>query len=430
MEKEKKGIHLPALGRRSKQEETIPEDGRKAKAERAIPFSKADDAPVYPDPVPGRTALVLSGGGSRGAYQVGVWQALREMDVPIHIAVGTSIGALNAAAVTQNAYENAVALWNQLETDMIFDYANVVENRGVKFTTIKDVLRKNLIEENIRASDVDFGIVTVKFPSMEPLYMWKEDMPEGEMLDYILASSSVFPAVTPYEIHDEKFLDGGYHDVMPVSMALEKGAERIIAVDLDTTGILRKEAIEYAGDRLTIVQCHWELGSFLVFDTDNARHIMRLGYLDALKTFGILEGYRYSFGRGQMGKRSLRPAEYAAHAFSLDPEIIYTSDMFMEKLGEQIKQYVESKDSELEDLRRRLRKLSILQFERSIDQIRSASRRALIVYSADLIRADLGAADPENKAVKEPPAPFRKLFEKLFASDIAAAAWLVKNNLI
>ena len=270
---------------------------------------KSDDAPVYLTRARPHSCAVRQ---RRGAYQVGVWRGCGRWMSP-----STSLWGHPSARSTRRRRpkhpDNAVALWNQLETDAIFDYANVVS--GASNLQHQDVLRKNLIEENIRASDVDFGIVTVKFPSMEPLYMWKEDMPEGEMLDYILASSSVFPAVTPYEIHDEKFLDGGYHDVMPVSMALEKGAERIIAVNLDTTGILRKEAIEYAGDRLTIVQCHWELGSFLVFDTDNARHIMRLGYLDTLKTFGILEGYRYSFGRGQMGKRSLRPAEYTAHAF-------------------------------------------------------------------------------------------------------------------
>jgi len=377
-----------------------------------------------------RTALVLSGGGSRGAYQVGVWQALREMGIDIHIAVGTSIGAVNSAAVAQDIYDDAVALWNRLETDMIFDYANVLENRGVKFTTIKDVLAGNLIEERIRASDVEFGIVTVKFPSMEPLYMWKEDMPKGEMLDYILASSACFPAVLPYEIHDERFLDGAFRDAMPVSMALEKGAERIIAVNLNATGIVRKEDIELAGDRLTLVQCHWELGSFLVFDTDNARHIRRLGYLDALKAFDVLEGYRYAFARGHADKRSMRSCEFAARAFELNPEYIYTKQSFQNQLAQAIGQYEESKESELEDLRSAIRRLSLLQPEKSLGHIRSASRRSLIAYSADLIRQEQGLPDGSGKKSRDMPAPLRKLFEKVFASEMAAAGWLIKNDLM
>ena len=40
----------------------------------------------------GRLALVLAGGGSRGAYQIGVWQALREMGIEYQIVTGTSVG--------------------------------------------------------------------------------------------------------------------------------------------------------------------------------------------------------------------------------------------------------------------------------------------------------------------------------------------------
>ena len=44
-----------------------------------------------------KTALVLGGGGSRGAYEAGVWQALTELGIEIDIVTGTSVGAINAA---------------------------------------------------------------------------------------------------------------------------------------------------------------------------------------------------------------------------------------------------------------------------------------------------------------------------------------------
>ncbi|MDD2302350.1 MAG: patatin-like phospholipase family protein [Eubacteriales bacterium] len=398
------------------------------------PGNRKIRSPKDPDritePIPGRTALVLSGGGSRGAYQVGVWRALRELDIPIHIAVGTSIGAMNAAAVAQDAYKDAEALWNQLETDMVFDYAHVVENRGVKFTTIKDILRQNLDEEKIRDSEVAFGIVTVKFPSMEPLYLWKEDIPKDEMLDYILASSSCFPAVTPYEIHDEKFLDGAFYDYMPISMALEKGADRIIAVNLQAAGKVREEDLAEAKDRTTLIQCHWDLGSFLIFDTDNARHIMRLGYLDTLKSFGILEGYRYAFGKDQMDLRTLRNGEYAAFAFGLDPEIIYTKDVFLRRLREAVAEYMHSEDSDLDELRKGFKKLSFLQIEKSMEKVRRFSRRAVITYIADFLQQQEHPSTQDGQKTKEPPAPIRKALEKIFERDVAAAEWLIHNNLI
>ena len=80
-----------------------------------------------------KNAFVLSGGGSRGAYELGVWQALRELGIPIHIAAGTSVGALNGAMVAQDDFEGAVRLWNELETHMVFD----LDEKKKKQTKIK-----------------------------------------------------------------------------------------------------------------------------------------------------------------------------------------------------------------------------------------------------------------------------------------------------
>jgi len=381
-------------------------------------------------PTPGKTALVLSGGGSRGAYQIGVWKALKELGIQIDIAVGTSIGALNAAAVTQNTYEAAEALWNQLETDMVFDYAHVLENKGVKFTTIKDILRQNIIEENIRNSDIAFGIVTVKFPSLEPVYLWKEDIPQGEMLDYILASSACFPAVTPYEIHDEKFLDGAFYDYIPISLALEKGAEKIIAVNLSAVGKIREEDILLAKDHLTMVECYWDLGSFIIFDKENAKHIMRLGYLDGLKAFDIVDGFRYTFGKGQMDLRTIKTAEYAAFAFGLNPEIVYTQEMFMTKLKSTIVSYNKNQDRELVEARVQLKEFSLIKLERTIEQISKLGKCALILFLVDLLKNHPSLQKASGKSSKEMPSLLKKTLERIFKKDVNAAAWIIKNELL
>ena len=68
-----------------------------------------------------KTALVLSGGGSRGAYEIGVWQALCELDVKPSIVTGTSVGALNGAVIAQGDLEKARRLWQELETSRVFD---------------------------------------------------------------------------------------------------------------------------------------------------------------------------------------------------------------------------------------------------------------------------------------------------------------------
>lgn len=68
-----------------------------------------------------KTALVLSGGGARGAYQAGVWRALDELGIKIDIITGTSVGAINAAMVAQGELDLACSLWKEMETHMVFD---------------------------------------------------------------------------------------------------------------------------------------------------------------------------------------------------------------------------------------------------------------------------------------------------------------------
>lgn len=56
-----------------------------------------------------KTAIVLAGGGSRGAYQLGVWKALREMGVDYQLVTGTSVGALNGTLMVQQDYEKGMS---------------------------------------------------------------------------------------------------------------------------------------------------------------------------------------------------------------------------------------------------------------------------------------------------------------------------------
>ena len=64
--------------------------------------------------VPSETALVLGGGGAKGAYEIGVIDALEELGICASSAYGTSIGALNAAMYAQDRMDEARALWDSL----------------------------------------------------------------------------------------------------------------------------------------------------------------------------------------------------------------------------------------------------------------------------------------------------------------------------
>ena len=66
-------------------------------------------------------AVVLAGGGARGAYQIGVWRALREMEIPFSIVTGTSVGALNGAFMVQGDYEFAKSMWESINAGQVLD---------------------------------------------------------------------------------------------------------------------------------------------------------------------------------------------------------------------------------------------------------------------------------------------------------------------
>jgi len=69
-----------------------------------------------------RVALVLGGGGARGSYQVGVWKAIRELGIQPDIITGTSVGALNGAAILQGDYELVEQMWKELEIKNVVEF--------------------------------------------------------------------------------------------------------------------------------------------------------------------------------------------------------------------------------------------------------------------------------------------------------------------
>lgn len=362
-----------------------------------------------------KTALVLSGGGSRGAYQCGVWQALTELGVQIDIVIGVSVGAINGAMVMQGDPIKTANLWREMETDMVFDIDAKAQlqdyvkefllNRGAGTSGLQSLLREYVNEEDIRRSPVDFGLITVEIPSMRPHYLWKEDIPRGQLYDYITASASAFPAVHPIEIDGRYFIDGGYADNLPVAMALEKGVTEVIAVYLDAVGRFRPEELKEVPN-LTFIESKWDLGDFLTFDKANARRILRIGYLDAMKTFGVFDGVYYTFIKGAFTGRLLRQADHAAKIFELDPLILYSQKTFTEALKTAVDAARKETSSTFTHDTLNITKLKEI--------IKSANKKTAVIFIAETLR--------ENDNINH---LLSKYALRLFREEIDAAKMLV-----
>lgn len=276
-----------------------------------------------------KRALVLAGGGSRGSYQVGVWRALRELGWDFDIVTGTSVGALNGALAVQGDFDVAANMWETISTTDVLDIdldesatslrevggklavflGEMAKNGGADPRPLEDILRRCIDEERVRGSEKDFAFVTVEYPSFAPRIIGRESIPEGGLVDYLMASAACFPAMKMRQIGATRYIDGGYYDNMPVQLAIERGAEEIVAVDLEAIGRRRRVPVQQ-GVRVHHLRSHWDLGLFLRFDTAAAQRNMRLGYLDTMKAFGRYEGGAYTFQKGEAHKNEplLAPA--------------------------------------------------------------------------------------------------------------------------
>ncbi|MFZ2538765.1 MAG: patatin-like phospholipase family protein [Oscillospiraceae bacterium] len=266
-----------------------------------------------------KNALVLAGGGSRGSYQIGVWQALRDLSIKIDIVTGTSVGALNAALVTMGDFDNALEVWENINTAMVLEVEidetlpvkqkmnfmikqflkDYVRQGGTNSYPLKQMLDKYCDEDGIRNSPMELGIVVVDKKTLKPLELYKEDIKDGQLTDYLLASSSLFPAIKCCEIDGGEYIDGGYYDNLPVELATNKGADFVIAVDLEAIGMVRKETLKQP-KKIMIIKSYWDLGPLLLFDDAVIKRNIRLGYLDTMKAFNAFDGVAYTFIKNEV----------------------------------------------------------------------------------------------------------------------------------
>ncbi|HHU59353.1 TPA: patatin-like phospholipase family protein [bacterium] len=251
-----------------------------------------------------KLALVLSGGGSKGSYQVGAYEALKELGFTFDIITNTSVGALNGAIFVQGEEAKAYHLWENIDYDKIvkldIDKTNIFKivkevalNKGLDTSPLENLLHTYIDESKIRASQTKFGLVVVKYPSLKSKELTLDEINEGQLVDYLLASSSCFPAFKVKTIDGQKYIDGGYFDNLPINLAVKLGASEVIAIDIGSGLINKKKKFEGVG--VTYIRPRKKLGMFLAFDANVARRNFKYGYNDVLKTFKVAVGLHFTF---------------------------------------------------------------------------------------------------------------------------------------
>ncbi|GAC1682034.1 MAG: patatin-like phospholipase family protein [Candidatus Dormibacteraceae bacterium] len=185
----------------------------------------------------GRTAFVLSGGGSLGALQVGMLQALTEAGICPDLLMGTSVGAVNAAWMAgMPDHEGALKLgeiWRGLRRQTIFPlspWSSALgllgrSNHVISNSNLRVLLERNLPFHRLEDAAVPVHVVTTELRTGRAVLM-----SSGPAVPALLASTAIPGIFPPVTIGRREYIDGGVANHTPIAAAIELGATRIFVL--------------------------------------------------------------------------------------------------------------------------------------------------------------------------------------------------------
>ncbi len=268
-----------------------------------------------------KKGLTLCGGGSRGSYQLGAWDAFKELNLKFDVVTGTSIGALNGLMYVQGDYENCEKLWGNVDIKKVIGngidfeelsvkgvflndqfsnfFKQIIKDKGADITPFKDMLNEYLDPKKIRKSKIDFGVIATQFPLIIKEEVNIKESTDEDMFNFILASASCFPAFPIAKFNNKQYVDGGYTDNLPIEFAFKLGATEVLAIDLDHNiaheQYLNNPFVDY-------IYPKWDLGSMLYFQQETIQRNRLLGYYDVLKYFNKYDGFKYTFKKNKINE--------------------------------------------------------------------------------------------------------------------------------
>lgn len=267
-----------------------------------------------------KKGLVLEGGGTKGAYQIGAFKALRDLGIQFTGIAGSSIGALNGAFIAQGDLEAVEDIWinydyksfMNIDEDTYEKYKDiemkpksfhdVVElmnkarkKQGIDISPLRELLEEKVNEEKIRNSSFEFGITTAYWDGkIFPITLYKEDIPNGRMVDYLIASASL-PIFKLDKLDDKLYLDGMFSDNIPINILAQKGYDDIVVIRLVDDFLGKMTINRYQDLNLKVIVPSQCLGGSLNKDKNHIETNIKLGYLDTMKSYNRYDGANYFF---------------------------------------------------------------------------------------------------------------------------------------
>ncbi|HOO43843.1 MAG TPA: patatin-like phospholipase family protein [Bacillota bacterium] len=259
-----------------------------------------------------KLGLCFSGGGARGAYQIGACMALKEAGILEHVDAfsGTSIGAANAALIATNEVELVKKLWFDMPEETIYKTEGIF-HRLLKERTksiihgfyeidhLEEILKENLDISKLREKEVyvtlsDGGDEDSGFTQLikntyrhyllkdsKAVYVQLGEHEEEHIFKEIIASCSIPIVFAPTVIDGKRYYDGGVYDNVPVKPLIEAGCDTIIVLHLDRLPYFYK--YRYKDITFHTIKSWHSLGRHLKFESGHSANRYHLGYNDCKK---------------------------------------------------------------------------------------------------------------------------------------------------
>jgi NTE family protein len=178
------------------------------------------------------TALVLGGGGSRGAVGVGLYRAIVELGIPIDLVVSSSIGAVNGAMIAAGmAPAKLEECWKALRRcDVVgshWQFLRLLTGSSSLYSneSLRRLLRCHLPVRSFSELRIPLVIVGTDLETGRAMAL-----SEGDLIEAVLASTALPGLFPPILWKGRNLVDGGLSDNVPIDLAVGRGAKRVIGM--------------------------------------------------------------------------------------------------------------------------------------------------------------------------------------------------------
>lgn len=281
---------------------------------------------------PSVTGLILSGGGARAAYQVGVLKAISDLvpntqENPFPVVVGTSAGAINAVSLACGAMDFGQAVdrlqhvWQNFTIDKVYrsDWPGVLKQsskfvwqhllglgRGAPVSLLDNSPLRGLLLQELDFSGINLALARKKlsavavtafsyhtaqattfYQSRAHIEPWQRFRRGGQptrlQIEHLMASAAIPLIFPPVRLEQEFYGDGAVRQAAPISPALHLGANKVLIIGVNSQAAIA-EQLQLRQPSLAQIGAHLLNSTFSDHLEKDLELLQRLNQLGAMLT--------------------------------------------------------------------------------------------------------------------------------------------------